>query len=442
MPRFFIVDPSLRDMRGHHFALSTAAAQSAAVAGFEPWWLCAKSVASEFESPDAKIHRTFGATMYENYTLTGAQGGRGPDRTHFRRVLSRIARVGKSMPHINTPRAQIDLAATFARELRHAMREIDFTAADRILIHTADGATFTALASLTDEMSLDETPVFHVATPYDPVGVMPNRISADDVLHSVRSYLDRGLIDRKIFLYGENGLLAKHLASLWSVPVRALPLPAAAPLEEEIAAALAYRRDQLGVDDDAFLVISLGSARIEKGFDLFPEIIRSAVEGEARCPSRLKFVLHASAQIIGRHPAIAATLERLQSFPKQLVKLLLDPLSEDEYRSLLLACDAVVLPYRRQDYLYRSSGIVTEAIAAGKILIATKDSYPGAAAMEAGALVASTPEAFGAAIIRAAIEKNRFVASAIAARDSLLAENSTEDYVPKLLRSEAIAFAC
>ncbi len=435
MSRFIIADPSLKDIRGHHYALSTAASHSAALAGFEVWWFCSSNISDGFASDAARIRPTFGATMYDNYVLSATENSE--KETLIDKIAARLQ--GREAKRTRqAAQAGTDQSKAFARDLLNAINDCGLNQNDRILIHTADGATYTALAQIFSEISSDSAPLFHVVTPYDPAGVMPNRRNADEVNDAVRSLVETGVIDRRVFLYGENSLLAKHLAALWRTEVRPHPLPAQEPEEDDRRRAGEFRRRLLGPDDDKLMIVSLGSARMEKGFHLFPDIVKRSEEFlQDPLWTKVRFVLHASPQIIGRHPVIAKTIGELEVLGAPLVTLFKQTLSEEDYRAILLAADAVLLPYIQKDYLYRSSGIVSEALAAAKPLIATSNSYPGSAASAAGGLIASTPREFGAAVAEFARRPERYAASAKAAQVRELEENAVKDYAPKLLRNEA-----
>ena len=51
------------------------------------------------------------------------------------------------------------------------------------------------------------------------------------------------------------------------------------------------------------------------------------------------------------------------------------PMDSTSYYQMLLDSDVVLMPYRRSTYLARSSGIFVDALAAGKPVIATQDTW-------------------------------------------------------------------
>lgn len=434
MPRFIIADPSLKDVRGHHFSLSSAAAKSAAAAGLEPWWFCSQKVGDEFASGVARIRPTFRAGMYDNYVL--AKSARANELTFLERAKAKLARArNRKLPP--ETKSEIDQADVFARDLICAIDECGLNQDDRILIHTADGAVYVALANIVENFPLENLPILHVVTPYDPVGVMPNRRSHEVVNDAVSALVTSGVVGAKVFLYGENEFLSRHLASIWNTAVRAHALPAMESDDAERQFASDFRKGALAAANEELVIVSLGSARIEKGFHWLPAIVKQSAEIlEPSLRGKLRFAFHASPQIIGRLPAIAKAIDELEAIGAPLVTLLKDHQTESDYRSMLLSADAVLLPYGQSEYLRRSSGIVTEAVAAGKPIIATADSYPGLVAAAAGGLTATTPQEFADAIAQFVRDPDRYAAAARLAQSAELIANSVEDYVPKLLRNE------
>lgn len=436
-PRLYIADPSLKDSRGHHYALTRAITDSATAARFDVIWLCSRSVSDVIETYEGvRLLPSFGVGMYDNYA------GRFDRHLGVSAVFERVLGCfGWSAQRPPAP-PKIDLSREFEADLAAIIATENIGPDDRLLIHTADGATYAALARLLGRSAHDAFPIFHVVTPYDPSGVMPNRDSSLSPADAISEMEERALIDRKIFLYAENRFLAERLSGLWGVPVRPQELPSAPPTQDARRRALKYRRRTLGIEDDAFLVVSLGSARLEKGFDLFPEIVAETFTRleNIHSASEVKFVLHASPQIVGRHPAIIKAIRKLQSASRD-VSLILDPLSDEDYENLLLASDCVMLPYVKDDYLYRGSAIVSEAITAEKILIATEGSYPGRRALEAGGAVGVCPSDFAAAVVALARDPTGYRTAARRAADEAHREHGKEDYLPKLLRIEEEAAA-
>lgn len=434
MKRLFIVDPSLKDMRGHHYALTRAATQSAQALGFDVCWLCSAEYDGALSLNNVSIEPAFGETMYAQYMMPAA------DKSGSRwvgRFMEKLFPAKQTQP----PKRE----NAFLDDLKAALARHDANSEDRVFIHTADGVVFRALAPLLLEDNGVNTPRMHVATPYNPTGIMPNKGAPEEIDSAIAALKEAGLIGSRLFLYGENKTLADHLSAHWRVAVQPLDLPVRPPDAAMVAAAQHYRRNELKLGDEDFLLISLGAARLEKGFDLFPEIIRHALamhaerNATAANATRIKFLLHATPQIIGRVPEIAAAIEALGAFPKENVELILEPLSDEDYQKILYASDAVVMPYRKKDYAVRGSMIVSEAIVAAKPIIGTANTYPGEAALGAGGCAADTPQEFAEAVISMMGERKESENRARAAAATYTEKNAVDLYWRKCLEAEAAA---
>lgn len=368
--RLFIVDPSLNDLRGHHYQLTLNADLAAKQNKIECHWLVNRSADPALLAQHPEAKPVFSGSMYDRYR----SGGNG--------------------------------AASLSDEMRDGILEAiegtDISERDRLFFHTCDGATYQAMADLAQLLDLDQMPSFHLCTPYDPWGVMPNREHPSQVTEAINMLGFMGLIGTKVFLYAENDLLAEHLTRHWRTPVQALNLPLPEFSDDDLAAAAAYREDTLGLKTGDVAVGVLGSARVEKGFHLLPDIVERSREFADRFglePRQVHFIIQATPQIVGREPVIQRAIDRLNDLADPSVHILEHSLSVEEYQNVLLGSDIILMPYDVSKYKVRGSGVVSEALAAGKLAVATTGSYPGWMASQFGGTTAETPREFAEAIL-------------------------------------------
>ena len=76
-------------------------------------------------------------------------------------------------------------------------------------------------------------------------------------------------------------------------------------------------------------------------------------------------------------PPSAAALAGFRSAAAASVSLITEPLNDESYLKLLKATDIVLLPYHRDKYHDRTSGIFCEAMTSGKPVITTEGSFLG-----------------------------------------------------------------
>ncbi len=105
-------------------------------------------------------------------------------------------------------------------------------------------------------------------------------------------------------------------------------------------------------------LLYLGDARTEKGYQLLPHMA-SALRERLR-NGELELVIQSNFNLPGGEPGIPAARSQLAELPG--VRLLEDPISEQEYIHWMQTSHLVLLPYRAECYVSRTSGILAEAI--------------------------------------------------------------------------------
>ncbi len=127
---------------------------------------------------------------------------------------------------------------------------------------------------------------------------------------------------------------------------------------------------------DPLCLTYLGDVRDEKGFHWLLDLVEAMQEDYVEA-GKVRFVFQASLGSPQYNPKSTAALEQLQALPPEDVTLVgLDgPLTVDEYFQLVSAADVLLCPYCPLTYKRRSSGTLTEAIAAGIPTIVPRDSW-------------------------------------------------------------------
>lgn len=413
MKRLFVFDPSLVDAQGHHFTLTLNATRSAQACGFHVTWVCSTQFdAQSLAVPaDVVVQPVLSWSMYDAYRDDGD--------------------------------AAEPTGESFAEMLGAAMDSCAMTEDDRMLFHTADGVTYLGLELALRDRPAAATPIMHVCTPYDPVGVMPNRKDAKEISRAIAKLDKAGKIDTRVYLYGENKYLAAHLAALWGVQVTALDLPVAPQIEPSQAARHQFRREQLGITPDTFLCAYLGSARLEKGYQKLPFVIQNVQRIVSSKPyagpdaPRIHFAMQSSKQVVGYHPDIITAINRIEALEADNVTLFHNALTTEFYDNVLFASDVMMMPYELNEYRVRGSGIVVEALNAGATIVATEGSYPGLVALETGGAVATKPKDFAQAIVDLAVNAKQTRKRARQASQHYRAHSDAANYWPRCLAREA-----
>lgn len=187
---------------------------------------------------------------------------------------------------------------------------------------------------------------------------------------------------------------------------------------------------------DTVTYSSLGPARFEKGIDILEDAVeRYAVEANEDDPAR--FVIQWN-QPLYHGDALVEPKLALKENPK--VRFITDELSSEEYDAELYGADCLIVPYRRESYFARISGVAVEAVTAGIPVIYTTNTWCEDLVTKSGAGIGvpdGDPEALANAmrIMTRDIEKYSDAAKKAAqkARD----ENSAEAFA-ELLFGDAV----
>jgi glycosyltransferase involved in cell wall biosynthesis len=160
----------------------------------------------------------------------------------------------------------------------------------------------------------------------------------------------------QVRLVTDSTQLAREFSTLSRLPVDVLPIP-----HTHVPPSATVRA---GVP----VAVFLGGARSEKGFPLFVD----AARGLQRDPVRLIAQCNVDDPDDQTAAAARAELERLEGERVQLIREAVDSAG---YYEILSKADIVVLPYRERNYRARTSGVLVEALAAGKPVVVTKGTW-------------------------------------------------------------------
>jgi glycosyltransferase involved in cell wall biosynthesis len=126
----------------------------------------------------------------------------------------------------------------------------------------------------------------------------------------------------------------------------------------------------------------LGPARIEKGIDVLQAAIRKVFD---RAPQLdVRFVIQWNVPIIvGAGGAVLAPDPQLAA--DRRVTIIGRDLDSAAYSRLIIETDCMILPYRRESYFARISGVAVEAMTAGIPILYTRDTWMADAVSRMGA---------------------------------------------------------
>ena len=161
-----------------------------------------------------------------------------------------------------------------------------------------------------------------------------------------------GTTKARVFSYTDTDELTKQYNRLRAFPFHTLPIPHT------------YAPDDRTRHEGPVRLTYLGDARNEKGFPLLPSLAADLMS-DYLATGRASLVVQCNYNIPGGEAASSVARGQLESLPPRVVSLYKEPLSSEQYRSLLLDSGIILLPYHAPNYYARSSGILVESLAAG-----------------------------------------------------------------------------
>lgn len=337
--RLFIVDQSLLQPGGHYFEYSTGIGIGAVACGFEPVILANRALTSHPVSalPDGiELLPTFTHRWHE-----GAYEGEG--------------RYGPG--HLG-------------QELFAVLERYHAAPGDRVLVHTLgwhQAAQIFDRLLATPRSRQDSLPPLAILLRYDPAELDLNMLAVfRDRLKRIAA---ARLLSDKLFLYSDTDRLTEALSKLFDFPVVTLPIPFNQQvLFDALAASPAKGRS------GPLTVTYVGDARDEKGYPLLPAAV-AALWRDYVLPGRVRFVLQSNFNMPGGERLAGPARAELERYSAPQVTLIRDPLETRAYYDLIAAADILVIPYDPTRYELRSSGILVEALTAGKVLVTSKGSW-------------------------------------------------------------------
>ncbi len=391
-PTFCIVDPTLKNLVGHHFAYDAAVAHAASQSGYAPLILAHRLSEREI-AEHIGVEAVFAEDMW---------GARRP-ATWLGRALAKL------------PANLFFLFTLAARARRLPPRSIVF-------VHSFIDRQILGLALLPLFLRRRRSLAYVYLLRYQP-----------DFYRSAVAACSFFLLERiaercGVRLATDSERLRDLLEELTTLPIEVLPIPHVPPEACDGATQPSDRARRCRL-------VSLGSARDEKGFYEILDAIRILHRdgfGEG-----FHFVL----QCNDPTPEVADAIAAFQAEHLPHCELLVETLSPEAYYRQLHEADVVLLPYWQSIYTARTSGVFMEALAAGKPVIATRDSWMSdqLAAYGAGVLCDDrNPAVLARAIRQAAADLVPLSARARGSRGRWLAQHNPQALVQAIASTESL----
>lgn len=359
--RFLILDQSLRDADGHHYEMSRHVALAAAALGLSPRVAAHRDFDTELPFGDTPVDPWFTQTWVDAHQSKAAQAVRRAIETLppilRKPALEAAAAARKTLPRGDTATPP----PFFGAEVAAYLRQHNAGPRDHAFIHTLAGGELWSLCEAIER--LDNAPHTHVVLRRDATEPVMNKGAPGGLGGLFARIAETPALQACLRLYTDTeALTAQHAALHPGVTVQTLPIPIP-PIISEVADA--PRKP------GSLRLVYLGNARTEKGFHALPAAMAALATRDVP-PARL--IAQANSAVSLNEAAIEAARRALRRAP-DLVTLIETPLRSDAYDRLLAEADIVLLPYNPNDYRRRSSGILIQALAAGKPVVVPDRSW-------------------------------------------------------------------
>lgn len=239
--------------------------------------------------------------------------------------------------------------------------------------------------------------------------------------------LESESLKNNLVLCTDSHRLAQEHRKLTSLPFFVFPIAHTYNCNVEDTSSYNTKRSMLNL-------VSLGNARDEKGIIEILDAVKILYErGELH---RYQFFL----QVNDTTREVMELVDKIKGLCSDNILFIMDALSSDQYYELLQKSDVVLIPYWRDVYKSRTSGVFTEALAAGKPVIVTEDTWMSDQLMEFGSGVTCKDRDAGD-LVRAIFELTDNIDD-ISTRSRLSAEEWRKKHNPdelfKAITSEAV----
>ncbi|MDJ0728370.1 MAG: glycosyltransferase [Crocosphaera sp.] len=316
---------------------------------------------------------------------------------------------------------------SFKETLSQVLKEIKLTSNDEVFIHTIGIYQVEEVYHYLASADLSKMPRFHILLRRDiddPLVVYAPGMGLKSIFD--QCYQSQ-LWPNKIQFYTDTDDLIKRYNSLSQVKLQKIPIPFRQEKLKQIT-------EKLNTDKPIY-VVYLGDARPEKGYHYLPTIVESLWTDYIQ-PGKIKLTIQSNFSIEGGEGLIPQSRLALERYPDSKVKLIKNAMSADDYYQLLAEADALVLPYDSNSYRFRTSGVLTEALAAGKPVIVPENSWLGKQVDSSRASLYQNPDDIPKKVIEIVENLPQFSDSAREFARGWLEQNSPDNLVKTLLSNK------
>jgi glycosyltransferase involved in cell wall biosynthesis len=280
---------------------------------------------------------------------------------------------------------------TFRETLAKVLEEIKVSSGDLIFIHTIGIEQLEQLLSWLESGDRLSLPQYHIMLRRDIEDPLVTQAKGIGLPACLERFYQSKLWPEKVSFYTDTEELVERYNSLSPVKFRQIPVPFR---QEKLK-----QRQPIKDQNSPFQIVYLGDARREKGYHHLPEVV-AALWNDYLGPGKVKFTVQSNFSIPGGEPGILTARLNLEQYPEDRVKLIKEAMDAEGYYQLLAEADLLIIPYDVDSYRYRTSGVFTESLAAGKPVVVPANSWLATQVDKRRARIYDSPQDIAQGVIK------------------------------------------
>ncbi|HAC66149.1 MAG TPA: glycosyl transferase family 1 [Cyanothece sp. UBA12306] len=280
----------------------------------------------------------------------------------FRFILNLVInKINQKLLKLLTPKT-----TSFRATLEEVLKNIKATPEDQVFIHTIGIEQVEELYHLLTSDSFSVKSKFHIMLRRDIEDSLVINAKGIGLKRILEQFYESQLWPERIKFYTDTEDLVQRHNTLSPIIFGQIPIP--------------FRQEKLKqftrntTSSKPINIVYLGDARPEKGYQHLPSVI-DALWTDYVKPEKIKFTIQSNFNIDGGIGDIPIARLKLETYPSDKVSLIKEAMSPDDYYQLLVEADLLILPYDANSYRIRTSGVLTEALAAGKPVVVPANSW-------------------------------------------------------------------
>lgn len=370
MPQFILIEPSLRNLGGHHFEYAFEIVYAAEEAGYQP----ILAVNRDFEERDRfpsnwKAFPLFPYRSDRIHRIPKAASlalGEHLLRADIGATIGGLADRFKSKISGLRWRRRMTRVDGFARACERLFENVTLESGDQVYCCTMSDMDLLGLVRFLETHPKSQLADWHLQFHF---GVFNGRDPEyENQIGKVRRLRRRfetavqALPDHKLHFYTTTDELRRQFNRLGAAEFQTLPWPVSGrfqPAQRPTDAAAPLR------------LVCAGGVRREKGGELVGPLV-AALDNEFLNPNKVQLLIQTGKKrklrkMLGLDPGVATEIAEYCSdeLPQSSVVALPHPLPPDAYADLIRSADIGLLLYDSDEYFARCSGILVELLAAG-----------------------------------------------------------------------------